>query len=91
MQLKKIYIIGIIIITLAVLYLYINRKKEHNKELDRIKRIEERLEEKKNELNEIRSRTTACSVPNLDDPRSCYFESGYRCTWNEEAERCDQK
>lgn len=91
MQLKKLYIIGIVVITVAVLYLYIKREKEHTKEINKIKIIEEKIEEKNDKLYDIRTRTISCPVPNLNDPRSCYYDSGYKCTWNEEAERCDQK
>jgi hypothetical protein len=28
-------------------------------------------------------------VPNLNDPRSCYFGSNYQCSWNDLIGRCD--
>ena len=43
------------------------------------------------ELEKIRSRTTPCPTKNLKTPRKCYFESNYRCSWNENAKRCDLK
>ena len=61
------------------------------KELEKIEKLERKYEKKRRELEEIRSRTTECPVPDLTNPRDCYFGSRYKCTWNERAARCDKK
>ena len=88
---KKIYFIGIISITLIVLYLYILSEHEHKKELEKIKQLEIKLDEEQKQLELIRSKTTPCSISDLNDPKSCYHNSNYTCTWNYEAKRCDMK
>jgi hypothetical protein len=84
---KNIYFFGIILITLIVIILYIMNDLDHKYELDKIKL----LEDKYKELERVRKLTIPCDVPNLNDPKSCYFKSNYTCSWNENAQRCDIK
>ena len=59
--------------------------------MERIHLIEQKNFQKLKEIEYIRSQTKQCHIPNLADPRSCFIDSNYECTWNELAERCDQK
>ncbi len=90
-MLKKIYFIGILVITLTILFLYILQEKDNFKEMDKIRRLEHKLDVNKRELSLIRSYTTPCPVFNLTNPRQCYIESGRKCSWNDKAQRCDLK
>ena len=90
-SLKWIYFGSIILLTLALCGVYFYKNMEHQKELDKIKDLETKQEEKQNKLNGIRKNGSPCPIPNLNDPRSCYTQSNYGCTWNELAERCDKK
>ena len=78
-----IYLIGIIIITLFVSALYLYNSKRHEEEINKIEMIEKKM-------SEAGSKSKACSINNLNDPRSCYLKSNYSCSWNEAAGRCDQ-
>lgn len=91
MAYEVVYISLIIIISICVLYLYINQEYEHKQELDKIERLERKYEQKRRELEAIRAKTTPCPTPGLNNPRDCYFGSSYRCSWNESAVRCDKK
>lgn len=91
MAYEVMYISLVIIITICVLYMYINQEYEHNLELEKIDRLEKKYALKRKELEIIRSRTTECPVPDLNNPRDCYFGSNYKCSWNESAVRCDKK
>jgi hypothetical protein len=91
MTYEVIYISLVIIITIFVLYLYINQEYEHNLEMEKIERLERKYALKKRELDIIRSRTIECPVSDLNTPRDCYFVSKYKCSWNESAVRCDKK
>ena len=84
---KNIYFIGIILITVSVIIFYILGAMDHKHEIEKIKL----LEDKYKELNNIRSKTIPCPITGLDDPKSCYFDSKYNCSWNEDARRCDLK
>lgn len=86
---KNIYFIGILGVTAIICILYIIQEKNHQSELDKIHRLEKEYEIKQERLKKIRMRTTPCPISNLNDPRSCYFQSNYKCSWNEQAERCD--
>jgi len=90
-MIDKIYLIGIIVVTLIVLYLYFTNEQEHRREMDKIERLERKFYEKERELDFVRSRTTPCPIPGLDTPRKCYIDSNYLCTWNDLANRCDRK
>ena len=84
---KNIYFLGVILITVSVVIFYILGAMDHNHEIEKIKL----LEDKYREINNYRSKSTACPIPGLDDPKKCYFNSNYTCSWNEDARRCDLK
>jgi hypothetical protein len=88
-MIEKIYFATIIIVTLVVLYLYLTNERSHKRELERIETIERKLVQKQRDLELIRARTQDCPIPDLNDPRKCYFDSAYKCSWNELADRCD--
>ena len=90
-NMKIFYFIGLIIITLFMIAIYIMKERNHSKELEKIDRLEQKIRNEEAELERIRSRTTPCQIDNLCTPGSCYHGSNYKCTWNEEAKRCDQK
>lgn len=90
-MIKNIYLIGIILVSLIIFILYILKEREHQKELEKIKILEEKERENKRRLEIIRSKTQPCHIENLNDPRSCYYKSNFSCSWNEEAQRCDKK
>lgn len=87
----KIFICGLFFITLVTLVCYIMREKDHQVELLKISEYENKLRREKRDLELIRQKTTPCTVPDLNNPRSCYFDSGYQCSWNFEAKQCDSK
>lgn len=80
---------AIIIITILILYLYYIQESEHRYQLAKIKALEYKYNMKLKELNILRSKTQVCHVPDLRDPRSCYFGSNYECSWNDLIGRCD--
>lgn len=84
-----ILVIFIVAITLLILYLYYLQESQHRYQLAKIKALEYKYEMKERELESLRSRTQQCSIPNLSDPRSCYFGSNYSCSWNDLIGRCD--
>lgn len=86
---KNIYFIGILGVTLIIIIIYLVRERKHHAEIAKINRLEKEYALEQERLNKIRLRTNPCHIKNLNDPRSCYFQSNYRCTWNERAERCD--
>lgn len=90
-RLKWIYFSIIILLTCALFGVFFYKNAEHQKELDKIKNLEVKQEDKQRKINEIRKNGNPCPIPNLNDPRSCYIDSNYRCSWNESAERCDLK
>ena len=88
-MIHQIYIFTIIIVTIIVLWYYYVQEKNHRIEIDKINKLEYMHDREKNQLEQIRSQTEPCTVGLYNDPRSCYFESGYKCSWNENAKRCD--
>lgn len=90
-MIHKIYIFAIIVITVIILVYYYTVQAEYQKELERINILEMKFLQRQKDLELIRSQTMACPIAGLDTPRKCYFESGYACTWNELADRCDAK
>lgn len=89
MAYDTLYIVIISIITLIVLYYYFYNEYNNSIEVEKIKRLEFKYEQKQKELEEIRSQTIPCPVIGLNNPRDCYFGSNGRCSWNELAIRCD--
>lgn len=90
-MLNQIYILTILVVTSVVLAYYYMLEMDHRTELEKIEKIEEKNRLQQQELNIIRSQTNQCPIGEFKDPRSCYFDSGYMCTWNENAKRCDSK
>lgn len=90
-MLEYIYLCAVIIITLCIMYLYYGQVSNYNKEMEKIKMIEQKNNQKQKLIDYARSLSTPCQIPNLTDPKSCYINSNYQCTWNEVGERCDKK
>lgn len=90
-QWKNIYFIGILVVTLFVVGIYLSNEREHQKEMEKIRRLEKLANDRKMKLNRIRNQYTSCPIKNLDTPRDCYVGSGYRCSWCEEGEFCVKK
>jgi len=82
-------IIGIVIVFLLVLSMLYYQETNYKFQLAKIRSLEEKYMQKERELEYLRKQTTQCSIPNLTDPRSCYFGSNYACSWNEAIGRCD--
>lgn len=90
-MIHQIYILCLLAITVLVLVYYYMLESEHKKELEKINRLEIENKREQQQLEMIRSETVPCQAGSFMDPRSCYYNSGYTCTWNELAKRCDQK
>lgn len=90
-DIKIIYIICIVVVTLWTIYMFVSDDQTHKLELDRISRMENRIRKRRDLINHNRFVTTPCNIPNLNNPRDCYLSSNYKCIWSEEAERCNQK
>ena len=88
---KKIYFIGIGLVALTVIAIYMINERDHRREMEKIRRLEAKIEKEKRDLEHVRSQTDPCPVTGLTDPRSCYLQSNYRCSWNELGKRCDLK
>ena len=86
-----IYLLGVLTITIIFLVLYLNNEKKHTMELKKIELIEAQMKKKKDDLINKRLKTIPCPVSNLNQPRNCYFDSNYTCSWNNETERCEKK
>lgn len=79
----------VVIITIIILYVYYSQESQHQYQLAKIRALEYKYEQKSRELEAFKVRTQICPVPNLNDPRSCYFGSNYQCSWNDLIGRCD--
>ena len=88
---KIFYFTGVIIITLFMISYFVYQERLHSIEIEKIKRLEKKCIEEEEKLEEIRSKSTPCPIKNLKNPRKCYFDSNYKCSWNESAKRCDLK
>jgi hypothetical protein len=75
-----------LLVLIVYIYKLIDSYDQHFRELKRIQILEKKLEE----LANIRTKTTACDIPNLNTPRECYIDSNYTCKWNIVADRCDK-
>jgi hypothetical protein len=84
-----ILIVSLVIITILILYFYYIQESSHRYQLAKIKSLEQKYEFKERQLETLRVQTQQCPVPNLTDPRACYFGSSYTCSWNENIGRCD--
>lgn len=85
------YITCVLIITIIVVIYYYVLDAEHKKEEDKIKKMEMNHQRELQQLEIIRSQTMPCQAGTFTDPRSCYNDSNFTCSWNEIAKRCDQK
>lgn len=86
---EKYYFTGLLLITAVILVLYYQYNKYHNMELKKIDYLEEKKKENDRLLELIRAKTDACPKLGLETPRDCYFGSDFKCSWNEQAQRCD--
>ena len=80
------------LVTLIILFtiiLIVNADNQHKYELKRISYLEKKIQDKNNKLNYNRLKTKPCHISGLNNPRECYIESGYKCKWNMEADRCN--
>lgn len=87
----KIYIAGLLIITIIIVLYYYSQEADYRREIEKISALERQQELYERNLELIRSRTIPCPIPNLMTPKSCYLDSELTCTWNEQAKRCDKK
>jgi hypothetical protein len=90
-MIHQIYILSIIVITVIVLIYYYIQEADYKREIEKIDKLENMRWRDQRELEMIRSQTMPCPFGNFRSPRSCYFDSGYACTWNDLANRCDAK
>ena len=88
-MIEQIYILGIVIITLIVVLYYYNQESKYKRELQRIASLEDQMKQEEAKINSLKSLSQPCSIPNLNDPRSCFVNSNYTCTWNTAINRCD--
>ncbi len=88
---KSFYIVGVITISIFIIVIYLLSRRDHQKEIAKIEMLELKYKEEKEELDKIRQKTKPCTETGLTTPRSCYFQSMYKCSWNEDAKRCDQR
>ena len=89
-MIEKLYFISVLLISVLILYLYFNENQEYKRELLKIETLEREQDNKQRQLELIRSKTIPCHIGSLASPRSCYIDSGYQCSWNVDAERCDK-
>jgi len=82
-------IFGTIAITVIIIYIYYCQESYHSIQMDKIKYLEYKYQQKKRELDMIAMNSRPCAVEGLTNPRSCYIGSNYRCSWNEKIGRCD--
>lgn len=90
-QLHQIYLFTMLVVTVGFLIYYYLQEDNHKKELEKINRMEIANRKEQQQMAYIRSQTVPCVSGTFNDPRSCYVDSGYTCSWNEIAKRCDQK
>jgi hypothetical protein len=82
-------LVGMTIVFLLVLSALYYQESNHQLQLAKIRALEDKYMQKERELAFLRRQSTKCPVPNLSDPRSCYFGSNYTCSWNDAIGRCD--
>lgn len=90
-MIHQIYICSIIVITVIIIVYYYAKEAEHKKEIEKINQLEAQKKLQQMQLNLLKSKTKPCEIGNFVSPRSCYVDSGYKCTWNDEINRCDAK
>lgn len=90
-MIHQIYLCAILIITIIILVYYYWQEKDHTVELEKINKMEIANRRELHQLKYIRSQSVPCRAGEFSDPRSCYIDSNYACSWNDRAKRCDQK
>lgn len=90
-MIHKIYFGIVLIITVISLIYYYLQEEDHMKELEKINKMEMENRKELEQIAYFRSKSVPCSAGNFTDPRSCYIDSDYTCTWNSLAKRCDKK
>ena len=90
-MIHQIYIFTIIVITVIMLIYYYAQEADHKKELEKIDKLENHKWREQRELEIIRQQSLPCPRADFKSPRSCYIDSGYTCTWNDLAQRCDAR
>lgn len=85
-----IYIFVLIIITLIITVYYFIKQNDYYQEIEKIKRLELIENENKKRLERLRSHTKPC-IGDYKNPRTCFFDSGFMCSWNELTKRCEIK
>lgn len=90
-MIHKIYIISLIALTLIIITFYYSNQEDYRREMEKINALERKQYQYEQNLEKIRTRTEPCHIPDLNTPRSCYIDSDMKCSWNEQAKRCDRK
>jgi len=91
MKYKEIYVFTVVFITFVIFLLYCVSIHEHKKEMSKIYLLENVNNEKVNQINKARENSIPCIYGKFHNPKSCYNDSGRRCSWNIMGERCDLK
>ena len=79
----------VIIITIIFIYIYYRQESNHQYQQAKIKALEDKYNLKMREIEDVSTKTIVCPVSDLTSPRSCYYGSNYRCSWNDIIGRCD--
>ena len=90
-MIKNIFIIKILIIILLAIYIFIKNHSDYEYQLDKINKIESLNNKIKNKIKYYRETTEPCNITGLETPRDCYFNSNFKCSWDELADRCNLK
>lgn len=88
-MIHEIYIFSVLVISIGVIVYYYLQENKHKQELEKINKIEQAFRKEQLELETLRAQTTPCPVGNFTNPRSCYIDSNYTCSWNDITKRCD--
>ncbi len=88
---NKLYFIGVLVITMGVMYLYFIRQQEYKKNFEQTQVMELKFQTKNHILQELKSKTEQCFIPDLISPKQCFEYSQGDCMWNEQIDRCDKK
>ena len=88
-MIHHIYVFSVIFITIFVLIYYCIKNDQHEKELNKIKMLEEQERKRTDELEKMRSKTIGCPYGEYNNPRDCYIKSDNRCSWNTKTKRCE--
>ena len=89
-MIKIIYLITIIVLVIIAIYIFVQKYEVHQDQVYKINKLEEKHKEHHKRIKYHRSITQPCQTPNLTNPRDCYFGSNYKCSWNEDAKRCNE-